>query len=37
MVLLDDHLLASARAGKITRETAIEYAQDRNEMQMRLG
>jgi len=37
MVLLDDHLLASARSGKITRETAIEYAQDRNEMQMRLG
>ncbi len=37
MVLLDDHLLSMARTGKITREIAIEYAQDRAEMQMRLG
>lgn len=37
MILLDDHLLDLSRAGTISTETALEYAQDRNEMRTRLG
>jgi twitching motility protein PilT len=37
MILLDDHLLDLCREGAITPESALEYAQDRNDMRTRLG
>jgi twitching motility protein PilT len=37
MMLLDDHLLQLCREGRITRDTAIEHALDRNEMRTRLA
>ena len=37
MVLLDDHLLELYRSGRIALETALEYAQDRNEMRTRIA
>ncbi len=37
MVLLDDHLLQLVREGKVKAETALEYAQDPNELRMRLA
>jgi twitching motility protein PilT len=37
MILLDEHLLQLCREGRITAETALEYAQDRGEMRTRLG
>ncbi|NRA96854.1 MAG: type IV pilus twitching motility protein PilT [Planctomycetes bacterium] len=37
MILLDDHLLELMREGLITRDTVLEYAQDRVEMRTRLA
>jgi twitching motility protein PilT len=37
MILIDDHLLQLQRDGKITAETALEYALDRVEMRTRLS
>ena len=37
MILLDDHLLDLYRAGKITSDVALEYAQDRPEMRSRIA
>ena len=37
MVLLDDHLLALVREGKIKAETAFEHAMDPGEIRLRLA